>query len=83
MPLVVELPTGDEAAIRAQAAAAGFVDIGAYVLDLIEQDQEARKLERSLGQDGRLEDLALAGVESGPAVPLDMFTLRRELHARH
>ena len=81
--MVIKLPADVEIAVTERASAAGFRDADEYVLSLVYQDQVVSRWEEDEAQDSRLETLALEGLESGPAVPLDMTTLRTSFRKLH
>ena len=63
----IQLPQQSEEFLNEQAASAGFSDVSQYVLTLVEEDKRSREIESRLAQDGRLERLALEGLDSGDA----------------
>lgn len=73
----IEIPLSWETIVKERAAAAGFGDVGDYVLGLIQADTFSPSRLDELANDPRLEQLALQGVGSGPAEPLDMEAIRR------
>jgi hypothetical protein len=71
-----------EELVRSAAADAGYQDVSQYVVTLVQEDHAQREFLQSLAADPRLEKLALEGLASGPAVPLDMAAIRREVRDR-
>jgi len=80
--MVIKLPADVEVAVKERASAAGFRDANAYVLSLVVQDQAVCRWEEREAQESRLEALALEGLASGPAMPLDMNALRQSFRER-
>ena len=78
----VVIPADAEAFVKNQANAAGYQDVSEYLLSLVRHDHEARARLDAFASDQRIETLALEGLDSGPAVPLDMQAIRREVTAR-
>ena len=80
--MVIKIPADVEEAVKERASSGGFSDVDEYVLHLVQQDQELRRCEECEAQDPRIEALALEGLASGPAVPLDMHALRQSFCER-
>jgi len=80
--MVINLPVDVEDAVRERASVAGFRDADEYVLSLVQQDQVVRRWEESVAEKSQIEAVALEGLASGPAVPLDMNALRQSFRER-
>ena len=78
----VVIPDDAEAFVKEQAVVAGYGEVSAYLLSLVRQDHEMRKLVEPFTTDQRIGKLAIEGIESGPPAPLDMHAIRREVHER-
>ena len=78
----VVIPDDVETFVKNQASVAGYQNVSEYVLSLILQDHEARKLLDEFAADERVETLALEGLDSGPAMPLDMQAIRQGFRTR-
>jgi Arc/MetJ-type ribon-helix-helix transcriptional regulator len=78
----VVIPDEVETFVKNQASLAGYHNVSEYVMSLIQQDHEARKLLDDFAADERVETLALEGLDSGPAIPLDMQAIRQEFRSR-
>lgn len=78
----IDFPEEAESVVKSQAAAAGYHSVAEYVLSLVRQDKESRAFAESVASDPRIETLGLEGIESGPAIPLDMQSIRDEYGKR-
>ena len=78
----VVIPAECETLVKRQAALAGCRNVAEYLLSLVVQDRENRQRLDEFAEDARIEQLVLAGLDSGPTLPLDMLVIRREFEAR-
>jgi Arc/MetJ-type ribon-helix-helix transcriptional regulator len=78
----IAIPEQAQGLLKQQAFAAGYEDVSDYVVSLVLQDRESRRQLEAFANDDRMEALAIEGLDSGPAVPLDMDAIRHELLAR-
>ena len=73
----VSLPDGMKAWVEEQARSDRYGNSSDYVRDLIRKDQER---ERAIAE---MQALIQEGLDSGPAVEMDMETFLAERHAAH
>ena len=78
----IQIPDEAKEQILSQARNAGFENVADYMLNLVRQDQQRRSFAESIASDPRIEALAQDGIDSGPAVLLDMEAIRREFRER-
>jgi hypothetical protein len=86
----IEIPASVEQQAITNAAAAGFADVGQYVVSLIVTDspemQEAGGVPEEALSDPYYEELVIAGLNSGAPTPLtkdDFDEIRNEILQRH
>lgn len=78
----IQIPDEAKQLVVSQARSAGFKNVADYMLNLVRQDRQCREFAESMASDPRIEKLAREGIDSGPAVPLDMESIRREYRER-
>lgn len=78
----IDIPSEFEPYLEQRAADAGFESVGEYVLGLVQANDPDRGTIEKIAADPRIESLALEGIASGPAMPLDIEEIRKEVHQR-
>ena len=78
----IEIPAELESELTQRAQDAGCETIREYILKLIEEDREQETWLRELATDPRLKDAIREGLQSGPAEPLDMQSIRQNVSQR-
>jgi len=79
----IQIPDEAKELILSQAKSAGFKNATDYMLNLVRQDQQCRAFTAAVASDRRVETLAQDGINSGPAIPLDIDAIRREYRERN
>ena len=77
--MLIEIPADVERFVIGQAERAGYDNARDYMLSLVLNDTTNGS---EICDSDRLESLALEGLRSGPATPLDMNAIRAEFRRR-